>query len=300
MVAVCSISLRLRHSLHQSQQMRLPVIVNRCRVARTVTLGILGLAGSTALPAQPTPRDAGNVVYKDAKSRASGEQNLHPLPSGRARLSGLYVTQDMQNSVGPGGNMYAGVTFRFYYFLPNGYAYMGAKSAGLESLQCDRPTVNEYGDPLCTTYSADNGEIRIGPQNPSRLRRNGNGLRIGDYDFALVPRANNLRLNGTYDYFAAGASAAVSSSFTFTRDGRFDGSNVTSVMVDTDPTNSGQTGGARVGVTGSSSASRQGTYRIDGYTLELNYTDGRRARAFFAVVAGPDVVRIGSRTYIKH
>jgi hypothetical protein len=280
--------------------MRLPVIVNHRRIARAGAICILGLVWTTGALAQAAPRNAGNVVYKDAKSRANGERNLNPLPSGRARLSGLYVTQDMQNSVGPGGNMYAGVMFRFYYFLPNGYAYMGAKEAGLESLQCDRPTVNEYGDPLCTTYSADDGQIRIGPQNPSRLRRNGNDLRIGDYDFTLVPRANNLRLNGTYDYFSAGSSAAVSSSFTFSRDGRFKGSNFTGVMVDTDPTNSGQTGGARVAVTGSSSAQREGTYRIDGYTMELNYTDGRRARAFFAVVAGSDVVRIGSRTYVKH
>jgi hypothetical protein len=280
--------------------MRLPVIIKRCRVSGTVAIWILGLSWPTVVLAQAAPSSAGNVVYRDAKSRANGERNLNPLPSGRTRLAGLYVTQDAQGSIGPGGNMYTGVTFRFYYFLPNGYAYMGAKEAGLESLQCDRPTVNTYGDPLCTTYSADDGTIRIGPQNPSRFRRNGSDLRIGDYDFTLVPRANNLRLNGTYDYFSAGASAAVSSSFTFSRDGRFTGSNLTSVMVDTDPTNSGQSGGARVGVTGNSSAQREGTYRIDGYTLELNYTDGRRARAFFAVVAGSDVVRIGSRTYIKH
>ena len=280
--------------------MRLSCVTSARHIIRVAITGLLVLDCATRAHAQAVPRESAQVVYKDAKSRANGERNLHPFPSGRTRLAGLFVTQDMQGSVGSGGNMYIGVTFRFYYFLPNGYAYMGAKEAGLESLQCDRPTVDTYGDPLCTTYSADDGQIRIGPQSPSRLRRNGSDLRIGDYDFALVPKASNLRLNGTYDYFSAGSAAAVSSSFTFSRDGRFDGSNFTSVMVDTDPTNSGQAGGARIGVAGGSSAKRQGTYRIDGYTLELNYGDGRRARAFFARVAGDDVVRIGSRTYIKH
>ena len=280
--------------------MRFSCVISERHIIRGAAASLVVLACASNLHAQAPPGETAEVVYKDAKSRANGERNLHPLPSGRTRLSGLYVTQDMQGSVGSGGNIYAGVTFRFYYFLPNGYAYMGAKEAGLESLQCDRPTVNSYGDPLCSTYSADDGQIRIGPQNATRFRRKGSDLRIGDYDFALVPKASDLRLTGTYEYFSVGSAAAVSSSFTFSRDGRFDGSNVTSVMVDTDPTNSGQSGGTRIGVTGGGSAKRQGTYRINGYSLELNYGDGRHARAFFARVAGDDVVRIGSRTYIKH
>ena len=200
MVAYDGNSLKIRPSSHLSQHVRRSCVTNTRHIVRVAVTGFLVLYCSTLAHAQAVPRDTGEVVYQDAKSRATCERNLHPLPSGCTRLAGLFVTQDMQGSVGPGGNMYSAVTFRFYYFLPNGYAYKGAKEAGLESLQCARPRVNSY------------------------------------------------------DYLSVGAAAAVSSSFTFSRDSRFDGSNVTSVMVDTDPTNSGQTGGARVGVTGSSSA----------------------------------------------
>jgi hypothetical protein len=255
-------------------------------------------AAAPAVPDATTP--APRVAYIDAKSRANGERNLHPPPPGTARLSGLYVTEDSRAEMGPGGSVYSAVTWRFYYFLPNGYAYLGTKEAGLETLACDRPTVDKYGDPMCTTYSADNDQIRIGLLNPTRLRRKGEDLRIGDYDFVRVPKVSDLRLTGTYEYFSAGTSAAVSSSLTFFRDGRFEASNFTGVAVDTDPTNSGQTGGSRISVTGSGSGKSQGRYRINGYTLELNHSDGRQARALFAIVAGNDVVRIGSRTYIRH
>jgi hypothetical protein len=252
--------------------------------------------------AQPTDGSASapHVDYIDAKSRGNGEANLHPTPPGAPRLSGLFVTEDSRGSLGPGGSFYSTVSWRFYYFLPNGYAYLGAKVAGLETLTCDRPTVDKYGDPLCTTYSADNGQIRIGLRNPTRLIRKGEDVRIGDYNFAKVPKVNDLRLTGAYEYFSAGTAAAVSNTLTFSRDGRFEVSNFSAIAVDNDPTNSGVSGGSRVSVTGSGSGKAQGTYRINGYTLELNYSDGRKVRAFFAVVAGNDVVRIGSRTYIHH
>jgi hypothetical protein len=265
-----------------------------CRCGTGVALLVL-TAADPILAQQPD-----RVEYVDAKSRANAEVNLKPAPPGSVRLSGLYVTQDSRGEMGPGNSMYASVYWRFYYFLPNGYTYLGPKEAGLESLVCDRPTVNKYGDAMCTTYAADGDQIRIGVRTPTRLRRRGNDLRIGDYDFALVPKVRDFRLAGTYEYFGAGTSAAASSTLTFSRDGRFEAQHVSGVFVDTDPTNSGQTGGRRVTVSGGSSGEANGTYRINGYTIELNYADGRSAKAFFAVVAGNDVVRIGTRTYIRH
>jgi len=216
------------------------------------------------------------------------------------QLHALISPEEWEVAMGPGGALQAAITWRFYYFLPNGYTWLGSKDAGLESLTCTRPTVDKYGDPMCTTYAADNGQIRIGLRTPTRLRQTGQDLRIGDYTFARVPAANNLRLNGRYEYFSAGSAAAVSSSLTFFRDGRFEASNFTGVLVDNDPTNSGQTGGARVTVSGSGAGNARGTYRINGYTLELSYSDGRQAKAFFALVAGTAVIRIGSRTYTSH
>ncbi len=250
----------------------------------------LAMAQSEA-PSQP--------VYIDAKARANGLANLNPPPPGNARLSGLYVTQDSGGSMGPGGIVYQNIMWRFYYFLPNGYAYLGAKEAGLETIRCSKPTVDKYGDALCTTYSADNGEIRIGFQSPTRLRHKGSDLRIGDYDFALVPKAKNKQLSGDYEYFSAGVAAAISAGFTFSPDGHFRVSNATGIALDTELTGGTGAGTDSIAVAGHHESSAAGTYRINGYTLELNYRDGHSVRAFFAEVAGDDVVKIGSRTYTR-
>ncbi len=253
-------------------------------------LGLYSLA-MTAWAEQP--------VYVDQKSRATGQANLNPPPPGRSRLDGLYATQDSSGQIGAGGTLYHNVNWRFYYFLPNGYVYLGSKDAGLEDLNCTTATVNKYGDPLCTTYSADDGQLRMGLRNPARLRRKGDALRIGDYEYALIPKANNLRLSGSYDYFSAGVAAANSSGIFFSRDGRFKSSNFTGVAIDTGNLPGGAQQPNRTSVTGSSSSSAEGTYRINGYTLEMNYSDGRKARAFFAQVAGEEVLRIGSRVYTR-
>jgi hypothetical protein len=240
-------------------------------------------------------RDEPHPPYLYAKSQRNGETNLKAPPPSGGRLDGLYATQEGGGHLGPAGVFYPSVNWRFYYFLPNGYVYLGAKEASLESLSCNRVTVDKYGDPMCTTYSVENDQLRIGLRTPTRLRRKGDELRIGDYTFSRIPKLNDTRLSGEYNYFSAGVAAANSSSISFRRDGKFQSSNFVGVSVDTDPSNSGNTGSARVTVSGSS----EGSYRIQGHTLELNYSDGRKARAFFVPVAGDSVLRIGSRVYAK-
>jgi hypothetical protein len=244
-------------------------------------------------------RDEPHPPYLDAKSQRNGETNLKAPPPSGGRLDGLYATQEGGGDMGPGGVFYPSVNWRFYYFLPNGYVYLGAKEAGLESLSCNRVTVDKYGDPMCTTYSVENDQLRIGLRTPTRQRRKGDELRIGDYAFSRIPKLNDTRLSGEYSYFSAGVAAANSSSISFRRDGKFQSSNFVGVSVDTDPSNSGKTGSARVTVSGSGASSAEGSYRIQGHTLELNYSDGRKARAFFVPVAGDSVLRIGSRVYAK-
>ncbi len=238
-------------------------------------------------------------IFVDAKSRANAQRELQVPPPGSVRLQGLYATQDTDTQMGAGGNLSYGVNWRFYYFFANGYTYLGPKDAGLETINCTQPTVNKYGDAVCTTYSADNNQLRIGNRNPARLRRKGQDLVIGDYTFSPVPKASNLRLDGSYGYFSAGPSAASSSDIVFSRDGRFKSSRFTGVAVDTNPSNSQQTGGNRVSVSGSNTGHSTGTYRINGYTLEMTESDGRQTQAFFARVAGDEVVRIGNRVYAR-
>ncbi len=263
------------------------------------------LSASIALPfalthaLQAQQSQSANPTFVDAKSQANGKISLNPPPAGRTRLSGLYATQDSGGSIGPGGVFMPSINWRFYYFLPNGFVYLGSKDAGLEQFNCTQVTVNRYGDSVCTTYSADNDQMRIGNRNPVRFKRKGDDVVIGDYTFELIPKASNLRLGGSYSSFTAGVSAGSSAGITFSKDGQFTSSSFVGVAVDTN----NQLGSAqqpnRVSVAGSSSKDAQGTYKINGYTLELNYSDGRQARAFFARVAGDSVIRIGSRPYTR-
>jgi hypothetical protein len=280
--------------------MKKPFLMLQLRAPGEILI-LLGLVSGIGLAqaAQPLSSSVTEVNYVDQKARAKGESNLNPPPPGRTRLDGLYATQDTNGHIGPGGVFYQDFKWRFYHFMPNGYVYLGAKEAGQEELSCTRATVNKYGDPLCTTYSADDGILRMGLRTTSRLVRKGNDLRIGDYDYALIPKVSNLRLNGNYEFYSAGSAAAISGGIAFSPDGRFKSSSFVGVAVDTDPTNSNQTGGNRVTVTGSNASKAEGTYRINGYTLEMDYSDGRKARAFFAQVASDKVVRIGSRVYTR-
>jgi hypothetical protein len=230
-----------------------------------------------------------------ATTRADGEKEPGAPPPNGVRLNGLYVTQDSEGGIGPGGTISSNLAWRFYYFLPNGYVYLGPKEAGLENIQCTGQTVNKYGSTLCTTYSIDNGKIHIGERNPTRFARRGSGVLIGDYSFDLVPKLNNVRIDGAYSTFSAGSSAASSSEIRFSRDGRFTSSSFIGVSVDTGP----DSGGDRISVAGNGSGRSEGTYRLNGYTLELTYRDGRKAKAFFAQVAGDQVVRIGTRSYTQ-
>lgn len=238
-------------------------------------------------------------TFVDAKSRANAQRELKVPPPGVARLQGLYATQDTDTQMDAGGNLSYGMKWRFYYFFPNGHVYLGPQDAALDEVACTQPTVNKYGDAVCTTYSVDNDKIRIGNRNPTRLKRKGQDLQIGDYTFSPVPRASNLRLNGSYGNFSAGPSAASSSDIVFSRDGSFTASRFAGVAVDTNPTNSATTGSNRVAVSGSKSGNSAGTYQINGYTLVMTYSDGRQVKAFFARMAGEEVVRIGSRVFTQ-
>ncbi len=214
--------------------------------------------------------------------RADNEKKSNALSPSGTRLNGLYVTQDSEGSIGPGGALSSNIAWRFYYFLPNGYVYLGPKEAGLESIQCAGKTVNKDGSPLCATYSIDNGKIRIAEHDPTGFALRSNGILIGDYSFELVPKLNNLRMDRAYSTFSAGSSAASSSDIRFSRDGRFTSSSFIGVSVDTGP----NAGGDRISVAGNSGGRGEGTYQLNGYTLELTYRDGRKAKGLFCTSSG--------------
>jgi hypothetical protein len=261
-------------------------------------------ASAPAIAAQgapsPVPASAVQGVdlskIKDPKDLAKARANLNPPPpSGGTRLDGLYATQDSGGHVGPGGAFFVDVVWRFRYFMPNGYVYLGNMQADLDNTRCTQPTVNEYGGPICTTYAIDNGRIRIGLNQETRFARSGEDVKIGDYTYVRIPKQDNLRLNGTYSYFSAGVAAANSADFKFTSDGRFEADRGIFINYNSDP--SGVRDPVRTSVTGVKQSGSKGTYRINGYTLELTSEDGRKQRMFFGRLS-TQILRIGTQEYV--
>lgn len=121
-----------------------------------------------------------------------------------------------------------------------------------------------------------------------------------------APGKTDEKLGATYEHwsnqrYAAGAGWWSHTSITFTRDGRFSRSHVGGISasgagfgansvhaasVYNDEGSSTSIVGPNVGGggtrrSGSTAADREGSYRIDGYTLELHYDNGRVERRFF-------------------
>jgi len=149
-----------------------------------------------------------------------------------------------------------------------------------------------YYEDLDVPPSAFNAAVarRARPKAWGWWRRTGNTYQIqnrkGAWEDArwfgpLSGGAPGQKLSGTYSHLGGGGNTAygggtmiaVSRSLTFFPDGHFQGSHSASVSSH-EPTSD-------VGVVAGSNGANGGTYRIDGYTLELRFGDGTTDRRSF-------------------
>ena len=230
-----------------------------------------------------------------ARSREAVRTSVAPPPPGRVRLDGLYASSRNESYMGYGSTVQFRTTWQYYYFMPNGYLYQGEMGAGMEAMQCSAPTLDARGSVLCTTYSADDGQLRIGTGAPAPLQMRGTSLRYGSNIRTLTPKQRSATMNGRLTHFDAGVAAVSENGMTFTDAGRFRASSDIAVGYTTDPSGSQPT---RVTVTGSGGSKTSGTYRINGYTVVLTYDDGDVRRLFFAPI-NQQFVQIGSAVYLR-
>jgi hypothetical protein len=221
-----------------------------------------------------------------------------PLPpAGAGGLSGLYINYDdslglsYNTSLDMNGNLTwtPNVSYsapQFIYFLEDGYVYEGLYPWSFAELDCSRMKADNT--PLCNTYIVQNSTIQFGSDEPQPfLQGEENTIRIGenvnDFWTKQEPLEPGTLLAGVWEYVTAGGFGGTGvDTLILKQDGTFEWQYSGTVSYNTPDSVSDATG-VDVYVGGTSANAKTGTYRIDGYTLELKRGDGVTEKVLFVL-----------------
>ena len=232
----------------------------------------------------PQPRPSTPTTQPDvASTYAPTSPDSLPVTVGDGGLSGLYgrIKTRVRVAAVPGGGYLESYT-RPYFFFPTGHYTDTIPQEGYERLDCLQATPDVRQ--RCGTYRIAGDMFQFDQQPPvpfsqgTRAQDGTPTLKIGKDTFFLIPPAQDLRLNGHFGKTVgastgqpgASITSVGSSGYTFTPDGRFTSSHGAMISAP--------------GMVGASNSPRStGTYTIEGYTLELQFDDGRVQRHVFWV-----------------
>jgi hypothetical protein len=237
-------------------------------------LDSLILCGRAGAPMGRSPR----VELAD-----KGKKNLAAPPPGETRISGLFYKIDWRMMPGANFTTYQVPYYTFRHFQENGYVWLGEPPADgdFSKLACDKPKVDDQGEPLCTSYAIENGKIRIGNDAPVSFATEEKGIGMDSDSYFRIDPANDLKLDRRYSYFSYNGVAAFSGGIEFTKDGGFKSDSSVGISYTTP-----DVGGPQTTVTGhDEKAPTVGRYAINGYTLEITNANGQKIRKFFAVLS---------------
>ncbi|MBN8721822.1 MAG: hypothetical protein J0M03_02740 [Acidobacteria bacterium] len=223
--------------------------------------------------------DFANILDKTTSNKTVAKTK--PAKSENA-LSGLYVGTESRQQFNPNTKLYDYIVRKVYYiFSPDGrVCYALPKGGALDSFDFDNPKNIEPNN--IGSYEISNGQIQFsnagGQANPPRaFTNNRNFLQIGNLKLYRVEPTSNLRLNGAYSVrtftntSSGNSTGGVSgeNQLVFGADGRF--------------SQKGFVGFAVGGGAGSNRDAGTGTYKINGNTLELTYSDGKLIKHTFFI-----------------
>lgn len=231
----------------------------------------------------------GDATSASPAEQATAEYQLLPPdnvapapPEGAGGLEGLYVYVDTtlkyETAYGLGG-MTTHLALdppRFKYFMPDGYVYHGIYAWGYEDLDCTRMT--KENELLCDTYVISGDRITYGDGDSNAFEKVGDDIEIGGDLYVYRPPApEGFTLEGDfYNTNANNAEFVSSSYYTFTKDDRF--------TTDRESGFGATLPGGDISVAGYiENASKQGSYKIYGNTIELTYDDGWTEETSFSV-----------------
>lgn len=267
------------------------------------------LPSGTADPAAVAAPAARQAERTDEEAAATKEQvaraarrNLSPPPPGATRIEGLYAFADHKNqsywNIGPPGG--AGMLmsrvwteWRYLYFQKNGFVYADLPKAGAP---CDKPTVDEEGAPLCTTYRIEGRRIQVGHDERGSADAAGfaAGFSLDDHFYQPLPPPHPSRLAGSYHDAECHGALCSRPGWVFDADGSFASWGIH------------QGFGSAAGVAGqpiakahTSTAHRKGRYRVNGYLVDLHFDDGERLTLPVMVYPGGKTLRVGAKEFVR-
>jgi hypothetical protein len=198
------------------------------------------------------------------------------LASGSTAGNGITgVWQGISLSVGgPSTGETLGVRYKVFspIFLSNGQVYFGPKfpTSGLDGLNTRIPPELFRRDWGTYTFNNGRGVLKM-PYGDIPLRMEGHNLVITvnqtDHKFYRLPSVDGATFNGTYAL--SGVEGKIFS-VTFTADGRFTDNGAIKVMYH-----------EYIDCINPANAPGSGTYEVKDYTINFNYSDGRKIKLAF-------------------
>jgi hypothetical protein len=189
-----------------------------------------------------------------------------------------------------------------YFLAPSGWIYWGRPEPSPDDVDFARAVAAHPGWVGVYRLGGARIAVRWGDGKTSELERvAADHLREGKVELWKAARLADYRLDGSYgftthvDTSGAGTTGSVSGdhSITFTKDGRFTTTDFTGFVG----------GGAEAQAAGSERGGGAGTYRIQGYTIELQ-SRGTRTRKMFFLYSGdekkarPGIIEMGGASYL--
>jgi hypothetical protein len=219
-----------------------------------------------------------------------GTAKAPPAP-GSGGLEGRYFYGRTQ-SIDFNNNLACqGICYSYLIFQKNGYVYSDdlEDTEGLEDANCARTYPSRF--PVCETYTLKGNMLQVGLEKPEPFAKTKTGLKIDGDDWDVLEPLDGLKFNLAYYtqriYGAVIGTGGGSSStnLSLRKDGRFTRESSNSFFFGATDTGT-STGNVTAGVSGSSSRSNNGSYRVYGNTIEFKYDDGRVIKKFMFLPSG--------------
>jgi hypothetical protein len=243
----------------------------------------------------------------NAEIAERSQKNLNPPPPGTpVKIAGLYYEQrwvpmmGFSNGTQP-GMMYQQDYYYYRYLQANGYIWLGdpPNDGDFEKLDCSKPTVDEKGEPECTTYAIEDGllsspTIRIGHDAPVPFEESDGGIRIDATQYSFVKPSDDLKLDKFVRYFNYNGMSMREGNFTFKPDGTFESASASGISYTSEIPDV-----SRTTVTGYNPGDDlKGSYEIKGHTITLTNKNGGVSKMFFGHLS-EGFFMIGGQPYFE-
>ncbi|MEO3405443.1 hypothetical protein AAFN85_16150 [Mucilaginibacter sp. CAU 1740] len=241
--------------------------------------------------AKATVSDAGTqrpATTKSTNSRPASPTTAPGKGIPKSDIAGLALHSE--TGIGVGGMVL--IVWRPYLLLKDGTMYQNPDISpyDLNVAKSKQQEPEKWG-----TWKLDGKIITVKRGSKNGVQEKPEEWKNGWWDWAM-PAFSNEKLNASYNSLTGGGNTAMgggtmtvsSTDITFNNNGQFT----------YESTGGGSFNGPGANVTAYSSKNKAGTYKLDGYSIELNYNNGNTTRqSFYFFSSDKKVFGIASRAY---